>query len=124
MINLLRGAVVVVVAAVLLAFCALLPPKRWMDIHPGLRRAQVHAVLGAPYADYFAVKSFDGWAQGSYLGLSTLTVVYAENSDIVESTRWGICTMQFAYCMHLPPGGVAIWRRASGSGAPRSGSSA
>jgi hypothetical protein len=119
--NRSRGAVIVAVAAALLASWAVLPPKRWMDIHPGLHRAQVHAVLGAPYADYFGIKAFDGWTHAFGVGRLTLTVRYAENSDIVASTKWDICTMRFAYCMELPPRAVAAWLRPLPAGAQQPG---
>ena len=91
---------VAVAVAVAIAIIAALPtaflPKRWHDIHPGQHRPAVIAVLGIPDADYFNAKSFDGWFNPFGVGASTMTVNYAQDSDVVRDveikTAWG-----FAY---------------------------
>jgi hypothetical protein len=84
-------------------------PKRWYDIHPGQHRSAVIAVLGLPDADFSAAKSFDGWFNPFFVGASTLTVHYAENSDVVQRTEirtaWGFAHRHWdrGYMQELSP---------------------
>jgi hypothetical protein len=87
-----RAAVVMAVAVVVLAICAALPrmflPKRWLEIHPGMTREQVLAVLGLPDDDDFGGKNRDEWSNAFYVGASAMLVHYDKN-DLVDRTVFG-----------------------------------
>jgi hypothetical protein len=112
-----------VAAAALLSMCALLPtvflPKRWTEIHPGMHRAQVHAVLGFPDADFYVAKGYESWHNAFYVGASVIHIDYAYPSDhdrrptgddvvtrrVIE-TVWGFQYLEWShnYRTFLEPG--------------------
>jgi hypothetical protein len=100
-VRIIRSLIIVVASVLLIAALPrLFVPKRWHEIHPGQHRNSVIAVLGLPDADYFNAKSFDGWFNPFFIGAATMTVGYAENSDIVRSVRirteWGFAYRNWA----------------------------
>ncbi len=88
----LSGLAIILVVLLLAAAPRLFLPKRWLDINPGQDRAGVHAILGAPDADYFNAKNFDSWFNPFGYGASSFTVIYDDHAKVqrVKITMdWG-----------------------------------
>jgi len=82
--------------AFLLAVSAILvlaqPPARWAGPLATLNRAQVHALLGIPDAD-FLPKGWDGWDKPVLIGAWVLTVYYDDQEHVTSARTkfdWGL----------------------------------
>ncbi len=67
-------------------------PKRWLNIHVGDSRSDVHNMLGKPDIDFYYFKSFDEWHNSFGYGASVIDVSYDDNANVSWvriKTSWG-----------------------------------
>ena len=51
-------------------------PRKWVGVHTGMTREQIHTSIGPPTTDSFEAKGLDRWKTKALLGERTLDVLY------------------------------------------------